>query len=78
MRYSEIKTMDQLESCQKQLQSQIGNEGSSIASSFASIKQDYSPVNLLTKSLGSVSEVIPFRQLLLNVVRFMIRKIRNR
>jgi hypothetical protein len=77
MKISDIKTMDELEACQRSVRKQIGNEGSAIASSFRNMKAEYSPKNIIARSLGSVSEIFPFRQHMLNVVTHLIKVIKR-
>jgi len=77
MRIKDIKTMDELEACQKSIRRQIGDEGSAIASSFRNMKEEYSPRNIMARSLGAVSEVFPFRRLMLNLVTYLIKVIKR-
>lgn len=77
MRIKDIKTMNELEACQKSIRRQIGDEGSAIAASFRNMKEEYSPKNIMTRALGVVSEIFPFRQLMLNLVTHLIKVIKK-
>jgi hypothetical protein len=77
MQIKDIKTMDELETCQKIIRRQIGDEGNAIASSFRNMREEYSPRNIMARSLGAVSEVFPFRQLMLNLVTYLIKVIKR-
>ena len=75
MKYKDIKTMDQLETAQKQVKKNIGNKGKAVRNSFTDMKQSYSPGNLLLSGLKSVSSYIPVDHLLLSTVRTIRRKL---
>lgn len=77
MKYSEIKTMDELEACQKQVRAQIGDEGSAIASSLENLREAYSPMNMFARGLNSISDAIPYRQFMLMVVRYLIKVVKR-
>ena len=69
MKYSEIKTLDQLEKAQKKVRSRIKSKGDDVVDSFHGVKDAYTPSHLLVAGLKSVSEYIPIDQLLLTTVR---------
>ena len=75
MKYKDIKTMDQLETAQKQVKKNIGSKGKAVRHSFTDMKQLYSPGNLLLSGLKSVSSYIPVDHLLLSTVRTIRRKL---
>ena len=77
MQIKDIKTIDELEACQKSIRRQIGDEGNAIASSFRNMKEEYSPRNIMARSLWAVSEIFPFRQLMLNLVTYLIKVIKR-
>ena len=52
MQIKDIKTIGELEACQKSIRRQIGDEGNAIASSFRNMKEEYSPRNI--RLLGRV------------------------
>ncbi|MBO6221293.1 MAG: hypothetical protein J6N46_05110 [Bacteroidales bacterium] len=75
MKYSDIKTMDQLEKAQKQVKSRLESKGEEVKDSLYGIRETYSPGNMLLSGLKSVSSYIPVDQLLLTTVRRLKRRI---
>ena len=75
MKYSEIKTMGQLEKAQEQVKAKIGNKGDDVRTSFYDIKETYSPSHLMMSGLKSFSSYIPVDQLLLTTVRRLKRRL---
>lgn len=68
MKYSEIKTMDELEKAQKYVSKRINAQGNSVRDSFCEVKDTFSATNLLATGLKSVSSVVPFDRMLLRAV----------
>lgn len=68
MKYSEIKTMDELEKAQKYVSKRINAKGNSVRDSFYEVKDTFSATNLLATGLKSVSSVVPFDRMLLRAV----------
>lgn len=68
MKYSEIKTMEELEKAQKSLRKRIDRKGDSVRGSLYEVKDSFTPVNLVATGLKSVSSVVPFDRMLLTVV----------
>ncbi|MBR4756070.1 MAG: hypothetical protein IK076_03945 [Bacteroidales bacterium] len=75
MKYSEIKTMDQLEKARKQVRNRINKKGDDVKASFYDMKESYSPSHLMVSGLKSFSSYIPVDQLLLTTVRRIKRKL---
>lgn len=75
MKYRDIKTMDQLEEVQKRVQERIASQEGAVKSSFADLKESYTPSNMLLSGLRSISSYIPIDQLLLSTVRIFKRKL---
>lgn len=75
MKYSEIKTMDQLERAQKQVKVRLEGKGDDVRDSFFDMRESYSPSRLMVSGLKSVSAYIPFDQLLLTTVRRLKRRL---
>ena len=75
MKYSEIKTMDQLEKAQKQVKAKIGKKGDDVRDAVYGIKETYSPSHMMLSGLKSVSSYIPIDQLLLTTVRRFKRRL---
>ena len=75
MKYSDIKTMDELDSAQKAVKARLVNKGEEVRSSFYDMRESYSPSNMLVSGLKSVSAYIPVDQLLLTTVRRLKRRI---
>ena len=75
MKYSEIKTLDELELAQKQVKKNLDSKGKAVQHSFADMKESYSPGNLLLSGLKSVSSYIPIDHLILSTVRTIKRRL---
>ena len=75
MKYSEIKTMEQLEKARKQVRKKIGSKGDDVRASFYDMKESYTPSHLMISGLKSFSSYIPVDQLLLTTVRRLRRKL---
>ena len=75
MKYSDIKTMDQLEKAQKQVKSRLESKSVEVKESFYDMRESYSPGVMLMSGLKSVSAYIPVDQLLLTTVRRLKRRI---
>ncbi|MBQ8060533.1 MAG: hypothetical protein IJ205_01115 [Bacteroidales bacterium] len=75
MKYSDIKTMDQLEAAQQKVKSRLESKGVEVKESFYDMRESYSPGNMLMSGLKSVSSYIPVDQLLLTTVRRLKHKI---
>ena len=75
MKYSEIKTMDQLEKARKQVRKKIGSKGDDVRASFYDMKESYTPSHLMISGLKSFSSYIPVDQLLLTTVRRLRRRL---
>lgn len=75
MKYSEIKTMEQLEKARKQVRKKIGSKGDDVRASFYDMKESYTPSHLMISGLKSFSSYIPVDQLLLTTVRRLRRRL---
>lgn len=75
MKYSEIKTLDQLEKARKQVRKKIGSKGDDVRASFYDMKESYTPSHLMISGLKSVSSYVPVDQLLLTTVRRLRRRL---
>ena len=75
MKYSEIKTMDQLEKARKQVRKKIGSKGDDVRASFYDMKESYTPSHLMLSGLKSFSSYVPVDQLLLTTVRRLRRRL---
>ena len=75
MKYSEIKTMEQLEKAQKQVKKRLGTKGDEVRASFYDMKESYTPSHMMLTGLKSFSSYIPIDQLLLTTVRRLRRRL---
>lgn len=75
MKFSEIKTMGQLEEAQRQIKKRVKNKGEAVKDSFRDMKESYSPGNMLLSGLRSVSSYVPVDQFLLTTVRRLKRSL---
>ena len=73
MKYSEIKTMDQLEKARKKVRQQIGRKGEEVKDALYDVRESYSPSHVMMSGLKSVSSYIPVDQLLLTTIRRLKR-----
>ena len=75
MKYSEIKTMEELAKAQESIRKRIGRKGEAVRDSLFEVKDSFTPVNLVATGLKSVSTVVPFDRMLLSVVSFLKRSL---
>lgn len=75
MKFSEIKTMSQLEEAQRQVKRRVKKKGEAVKDSFRDMKESYSPGNMLLSGLRSVSSYVPVDQVLLTTVRRLKSKL---
>ena len=75
MRYSEIKTMDELESAQKDVRERLGRREFLMRESLSEVKEAFAPSNLFFSGLRNISAFLPVEKMLLLAVRLFKRKI---
>ncbi len=75
MRYSEIKTMDELESAQKNVRERLERRRFLLRESLSDVKEALTPSNLLFSGLRGLSAFVPVEKLLLVAVRLFKRRI---
>ena len=75
MRYSEIKTMDELESAQKDVRERLVRREFLMRESLSDVKDAFTPSNMLFSSLRGLSAFVPFKWLLLLAIRIFKRKL---
>ena len=75
MRYSEIKTMDELESAQKDVRERLARREFLMRESLSDVKEAFTPSNMLFSSLRGLSAFVPVEKLLLVAVRIFKRRI---
>lgn len=75
MKYSDIKTMEDLDKAQKFVKRRLDAKGDSVRCSFYAMKDCYSPSNMMISGLRAVSSVIPFDRLLLAGVTWLKRRV---
>lgn len=66
--YHSIKTLVELDEARRRLGEDIGHQGDHVLDSFSSLKDYYTPTNLMVSGLKSISSIIPFDRLLLVAV----------
>lgn len=74
MRYSEIKTMDELESAQKDVRERLDRRAFVLRESVQDVKDAYTPSNVLFSGLRSLSAFVPVEKLILTAVRLLKRR----
>ena len=75
MRYSEIKTMDELESAQKDVRDRLARREFLMRESLLNVKETFTPSNLLLSGLRGLSAFLPVEKLLLAAIRIFKRKL---
>lgn len=75
MRYSEIKTMDELESAQKDVRERLVRREFLMRESLSDVKDAFTPFNMLFSSLRGLSAFVPVEKLLLLAIRIFKRKL---
>ena len=75
MRYSEIKTMDELESAQKDVRERLVRREFLMRESLSDVKDAFTPSNMLFSSLRGLSAFVPVKKLLLLAIRIFKRKL---
>ena len=75
MRYSEIKTMDELESAQKNVRERLDRRRFLMVESLSDVKEALTPSNLLFSGVRGLSAFVPVEKLLLVAVRLFKRKL---
>lgn len=75
MRYSEIKTMDELESAQKDVRERLGRREFAMRESLQEVREAFTPSNVLFSGLRNLSAFLPVEKLLLAAVRLLKRRI---
>ncbi len=75
MRYSEIKTMDELESAQKDVRERLVCREFLMRESLSDVKDAFTPSNMLFSSLRGLSAFVPVEKLLLLAIRIFKRKL---
>ena len=75
MRYSEIKTMDGLESAQKDVRERLRRRELAVRESLLDVKEAFTPSNMFFSGLRNLSAFLPAEQLLLAAVRLLKHRI---
>ena len=75
MRYSEIQTMDELESAQKDVRERLVRREFLMRESLSDVKDAFTPSNMLFSSLRGLSAFVPVEKLLLLAIRIFKRKL---
>ena len=75
MRYSEIKTMDELESAQKDVRERLVRREFLMRESLSDVKDAFTPSNMLFSSLRGLYAFVPVEKLLLLAIRIFKRKL---
>lgn len=75
MRYSEIKTMDGLESAQKDVRERLRRRELAVRESLLDVKEAFTPSNMFFSGLRNLSAFLPVEKLLLAAVRLLKHRI---
>ncbi len=74
MRYSEIKTMDELETAQKDVRERLRRKEFLMRESLSDVREAFTPSSLLFSGLRNLSAFLPVEKLLLVAVRLFKRR----
>lgn len=75
MKYSEIKTLGELETARRDARERIGRKELAVRESFLDVKEAYTPSNLIFSGLRNLSTFIPVEKMLLVVVKVLKRRL---
>ena len=75
MRYSEIKTMDGLESAQKDVRERLRRRELAVRESLLDVKEAFTPSHMLFSGLRNLSAFLPVEKLLLVAIRIFKRRL---
>lgn len=75
MRYSEIKTMDGLESAQKDVRERLRRRELAVRESLLDVKEAFTPSNMLFSGLRNLSAFLLVEKLLLVAIRIFKRRL---
>ncbi len=75
MRYSEIKTMNELESAQKDVRACLDRREVLLRESLSDVKEAFTPSNMFFSGLRGLSAFLPVERMLLLAVRIFKRKL---
>ena len=75
MRYSEIKTMDELESAQNDVRERLRRRELAVRESLLDVKEAFTPSNMFFSGLRNISAFLPVEKLLLVAVRLLKRRL---
>ena len=74
MKYSEIKTLGELETARRDARERIGRKELAVRESFLDVKASYTPSNLIFSGLRNLSTFIPVEKMLLVAVKVLKRR----
>ena len=75
MKYSEIKTLGELETARRDARERIGRKELAVRESFLDVKESYTPSNLIFSGLRNLSTFIPVEKMLLVAVKVLKRRL---
>lgn len=75
MRYSEIKTMNELESAQNDVRERLVRREFLLRESLSDVKEAFTPSNMFFSGLRNISAFLPVEKLLLVAIRIIKRRI---
>lgn len=75
MKYSEIKTMGELEAAHRDARERIESKELAVRGSLLDVKESFTPSNLFFSSLRNLSAFIPVEKMLLVAVKVLKRRL---
>lgn len=75
MKYSEIKTLGELEAARRESRERIERKKLAVRESLLDVKESYTPTNMIFSGLRNLSAFLPVEQMLLVAVRVLKRRL---
>ena len=75
MKYSEIKTMGELEAARRDARERIDRKELAVRGSLLDVKESFTPSNLFFSGLRNLSAFIPVEKMLLVAVKVLKRRL---
>ena len=75
MKYSDIRTMEELDAARRKLSSKVDAKGQEVLARWEDTREAYSPAGLFAAGLKHISGRIPFDRIILYGIRALKRRL---
>lgn len=75
MKYSDIRTMEELDAARRKLSSEVEAKGKEVLTRWEDTREAYSPAGLIATGLKHISGRIPFDRIILYGIRALKRRL---